>query len=150
MITADHIFCNLRASSKKQVFQAIAHEIAPTFKMKEEDLVTALLERERIGSTGIGCGVAIPHIKIEGAKRMYAILARLDQPIDFDAIDERPVDIIFMLIAPADSKTTQHLKMLAMISRFLKDENTCLSIRNAGEREKIITLLSDWVKSQAA
>jgi PTS system nitrogen regulatory IIA component len=150
MITADLIIPALEATSKKKAFRAIAEEIAVQIGGHADDLLTALLDRERIGSTGIGQGVAIPHIKITGAERMYGVLVRLETPVDYDAIDGLPVDIIFMLLAPAESKTTQHLKMLAQISRFLKDAKTCDAIRAASETETLTAILTEWSKSQAA
>jgi len=150
MISADLIIPNLQASSKKKAFRAIAEEIVEIVGGNPDDLLNALMDRERIGTTGIGCGVAIPHIKISGTERMYGVLVRLEEPVDYDAIDDAPVDIIFMLLAPAESKTTQHLKMLAQISRFLKDEKTCNAIRATTESEKIANLLTKWVNDQAA
>lgn len=150
MITADLIIPALEATSKKKAFRAIAEEIAVQMGGHADDLLAALLDRERIGSTGIGQGVAIPHIKIAGADRMYGVLVRLETPVDYDAIDGLPVDIIFMLLAPAESKTTQHLKMLAQISRFLKDTKTCDAIRAAAETETLTAILTEWANSQAA
>lgn len=150
MITADLILPNLHATSKKQVLRALAEETAGLLRADPDDLLTALLDRERIGSTGIGNGVAIPHVKLESADKIYSILARLDTAIDYDAIDGRPVDIIFMLLAPVNSKTTQHLKTLAHISRFLKDQKTCRDIRSTMDQSQIAELLADWVKAQAA
>lgn len=150
MISADIIIPALEASSKKKAFRAIAEEIAGSIGGHADDLLTALLDRERIGTTGIGQGVAIPHIKIAGAERMYGVLARLETPVDYDAIDNLPVDIIFMLLAPAESKTTQHLKMLAQISRFLKDTKTCAAIRATREAESLSGILTEWVNEQAA
>ncbi|MDP2205166.1 MAG: PTS sugar transporter subunit IIA [Alphaproteobacteria bacterium] len=150
MITADLIIPALEATSKKKAFRAIAEEIAAQIGGHADDLLGALLDRERIGSTGIGQGVAIPHIKIAGAERMYGVLVRLETPVDYDAIDSLPVDIIFMLLAPAESKTTQHLKMLAQISRFLKDSKTCDAIRASAETETLSAILTEWASSQAA
>lgn len=150
MISADLIIPALEATSKKKAFRAIAEEIAEKIGGNADDLLTALLDRERIGTTGIGQGVAIPHIKIPGAERMYGVLVRLETPVDYDAIDNLPVDIIFMLLAPAESKTTQHLKMLAQISRFLKDAKTCDAIRSAKETETLLGVLTEWVNEQAA
>jgi PTS system nitrogen regulatory IIA component len=150
MITADLIIPALEASSKKKAFRAIAEEVAVQIGGHADDLLGALLDRERIGTTGIGQGVAIPHIKIAGAERMYGVLVRLETPVDYDAIDNLPVDIIFMLLAPAESKTTQHLKMLAHISRFLKDAKTCDAIRAARETESLTAILTEWANSQAA
>ncbi len=150
MIAADLIMANLAATSKKQAFRLIAEETASLFNGDSKEILQALLDRERIGSTGIGCGVAIPHIKVGKIDKMYGILARLQSPVDYDAIDGQHVDIIFLLLAPAEAKTTQHLKMLAHISRFLKDNQTCTHIRGTCERDKIADLLVEWAKTQAA
>lgn len=150
MISADLIIPNLPATSKKQVFQAMSEQTAPLFRGDADALLTALLDRERIGSTGIGNGVAIPHIKVAKATQMYGVLVRLESPVDYDAIDDAPVDIIFMLIAPAESKTTQHLKMLAYISRFLKDEKNVAAIRATADPAALAEIVNSWVRSQAA
>lgn len=150
MITADLIIPDLKATSKKQAFRQLAEATVEIFGGNPEHVLDALLDRERIGSTGIGCGVAIPHIKLGHVKRMYGVLARLETPVDYDAIDSRPVDLIFMLVAPAESKTTQHLKMLAHVSRLLKDDRTCQAIRGCCEQSKIAQVLTDWAKTQAA
>jgi nitrogen PTS system EIIA component len=150
MITADLIIPGLQATSKKQAFRQLAEASAGLFGGSAERVLDALLDRERIGSTGIGGGVAIPHIKLPQIERLYGVLARLDKPVDYDAIDAKPVDLIFMLVAPADAKTTQHLKMLAHISRLLKDGRTCEAIRACGEQAAIAELLTRWAKNQAA
>lgn len=150
MITADLIIPALQANSKKQAFRAIAEATCEALGGNPEALLTALIERERIGTTGIGCGVAIPHIKLPTVDKMHGVLARLETPVDYDAIDGAPVDIVFMLLAPADSKTTQHLKVLAHISRFLKDQNTCRCIRETDDRARLAELLLEWAKTQAA
>jgi len=151
MISADLIIPNLAATSKKQAFRVMAEEISEILPAVHPDaLLNALMERERIGSTGIGQGVAIPHIKVEGVQKMYCILARLSSPVDYDAIDGKPVDIVFLLLASAESKTTQHLKMLAHISRFLKDGKICDALRASDSVEKIKVIMQDWIKKQAA
>lgn len=150
MITADLVIANLAANSKKQVLSDIAAKAVDLFHGDQDVLLQALMERERIGSTGIGCGVAIPHIKITGVHKMYGILARLQKPVDYDSIDGNPVDIIFMLLAPSDSKTTQHLKFLAQASRFLRDEDTCIAIRNANDENAIVSLFKEWAEIQPA
>lgn len=150
MIHADIILPALNATSKKQLFQTIAEQAAPLLRSEPEGLLTALLDRERIGSTGIGKGVAIPHIKVEKATQMYGVFARLAAPIDYDAIDGEPVDIVFLLVAPTENKTTQHLKMLAYISRFLKNEANAAAIRATDTAEGLAQIISDWAKSQAA
>jgi len=149
MITADLIIDSLPASSKKQALELMASRAAGLFFGNPDQVLNALIERERLGSTGIGSGVAIPHIKLPGLKRMYGLLARLETPVDFGAIDGRPVDLVFMLLAPVDSKTTQHLMALAQISRFLKDVNTCDQLR-ACRGEGLAAILAEWLKRQAA
>ena len=147
-IQADLIVANMAASSKKQVFQEIAERTALLFDGDGAALLMALLERERIGSTGIGAGVAIPHVKLAGVTRPYGVLVRLNSPIDYDAIDGLPVDIVFMLLVPAESKTTQHLKVLAQMSRFLKDSVTCAAIRGTADESVIDGILKAWIRNQ--
>lgn len=150
MINADLIIPSLSATSKKQAFRALAQATVGLFPGDPEKVFTALMDRERIGSTGIGCGVAIPHIKLAHVDRLYGVLARLEKPVDYDAVDGAEVDLIFMLVAPAENKTTQHLKMLAQVSRFLKDDETCQRLRACAQREGMETLLHNWLKEQAA
>jgi PTS system nitrogen regulatory IIA component len=150
MITADLIIEDLQAASKKQVFESIAAQSAELFFGQPDAVLRALLERERLGSTGIGCGVAIPHVKLAGLKRMYGVLARLSHAVDYDAIDGRPVDIVFMLLAPEGAKTTLHLKALAQVSRFLKDAEVCNRIRMSCAQEAITAVFTDWLNRQVA
>lgn len=150
MISADLILPDLRATSKKQAFRSMAEAVAPLVGSTAEAVFDALMARERIGTTGIGGGVAIPHVKLEGLENIFGVLARLDSPVDYDAIDGGPVDLIFMMLVPAESKTTQHLKVLAQISRFLKDCDTCETLRGCTERKKIEDLIAEWTRSQAA
>lgn len=150
MIAADLILAELSANSKKQAFRAIAEEAAALFGGDAEMLFNALMDRERIGCTGIGGGAAIPHVKVAGVDKTYSVLARLRSPVDFEAVDGAPVDIIFLLLAPAESKTTQHLKLLAQISRFLKTPETCAAIRAARELSALGALLEEWSGIQAA
>lgn len=150
MITADLIIPDLKATSKKQAFRSISEAMVPVIGGAPDILFDALMARERIGSTGIGTGVAIPHVKLPHIDRIYGVLVRLEKPVDYDAIDNEPVDLIFMLLVPAESKTTQHLKVLAHISRFLKDEETCQALRATNEQAKIAELLVEWTRAQAA
>ena len=147
-IQADLIVANMAATSKKQAFQDIAERTALLFQGDAAALLTALLERERIGSTGIGAGVAIPHVKLAGVTRPYGVLVRLNTAVDYDAIDGLPVDIIFMLLVPAESKTTQHLKVLAQMSRFLKDARICTAIRATTDESIVAAVLAAWIKAQ--
>lgn len=149
VIQADMIIGNLAATSKRQAFRAIAERTVALFGGNIDELLTALLERERIGTTGIGGGVAIPHVKVAGVDRAYGVLVRLQAPVDYDAIDGEPVDVVFMLLAPADSKTTQHLKVLAQMSRFLKDSEVVSALRATRDESVIDALVRTWISVQA-
>ena len=150
MLTVNLIIPDLSATSKKHGLQVIAQQTAPLFHADADALLGALMDRERIGSTGIGGGVAIPHIKVDKIQRMYSVLTRLAAPVDYDALDGLPVDLIFMLVAPVENKTTQHLKTLAFMSRFLKDANNCALLRACTTREEIQSVLNAWSQGQAA
>ncbi len=148
VLQVDMIIGDLAATSKRQAFRAIAERTAELFDGDAEGLLTALLERERIGTTGIGAGVAIPHVKVADVGRTYGVLVRLDTPLDYDAIDGEPVDIVFMLLAPADRKTTQHLKVLAQMSRFLKDSSVVAAIRATRDEEALAAMVKRWMAMQ--
>ncbi|MDH5189454.1 MAG: PTS sugar transporter subunit IIA, partial [Rhodospirillaceae bacterium] len=104
---------------------------------------------ERLGTTGVGHGIAIPHGKLASLDRLYGMFARLDQPIDFNSIDEHPVDIIFLLLAP-ETAGADHLKALARVSRLLRDNDVCEKLRETEEPEALFALLTDGSSSQAA
>lgn len=150
MITPDIILTGLDARSKKQVFQIIAQEVQKLTACDSESTLTALLEREKIGSTAIGDGIAIPHVRLQGLDRMVGILMRLSQPVDFDANDDKPVDIIFTLLAPESAKNNSHLKMLGRISRFLRDAQNCTELRACMSCETIARVIDDWESEAAA
>src|SRR5580704_17894413 len=102
LITSDCVIANLRASNKKQVLQELARKAATLTGQSEDLIFEVLSERERLGTTGIGHGIAIPHGKLPGLDRVYGVFAKLERPVDFDAIDNQPVDLIFLLLAPAN------------------------------------------------
>ena len=139
----------LKAGSKKQALQELAHLAADLTGLKERLIFDTLLERERLGTTGVGRGIAIPHGKLAELDRLYGLFARLEQPIDFDAIDDQPVDLIFLLLAP-ESAGADHLKALARISRLLRDQATCEKLRSAENSDALCTLLSESIAHRAA
>ena len=119
---------DLHPNSKKQLFQDMAELLisGPALSglnIDKQDIVIAAAERERLGSTGVGHGVALPHARLEGLDRVYAAFARLDTPMDYNAIDDRPVDLVVMLLAPMEAGGA-HLRALAQISRQLRREDT--------------------------
>ncbi|MBT6442192.1 MAG: PTS IIA-like nitrogen regulatory protein PtsN [Alphaproteobacteria bacterium] len=139
----------LKATSKKHALQGMSEVAAKIANLHERTVFDVLLERERLGSTGVGRGVAIPHGRLAGIETPCAVFARLDQPIDFEAIDEQPVDLIFLLLAP-ESAGADHLKALAKISRLLRNESTCEQLRGSDTADALFALLTEPAKVSAA
>jgi PTS system nitrogen regulatory IIA component len=140
---------DLKAGSKKQALQELSAIAAAQTAQDERTVLDVLLARERLGSTGVGAGVAIPHGKLDGLTRLAAVFARLREPIAFDAIDERPVDLVFLLLAP-ENASTDHLKALALVSRLLRDERVCARLRGADSAEALYAVLTDAVAGSRA
>ena len=139
----------LKVSSKKQALQDLARRAAEITGVHERQIFDVLLERERLGTTGVGNGIAIPHGKLAEVKQMFGLFARLENPVDFEAIDEQPVDLIFLLLAP-EGAGADHLKALARVSRLLRDRGICEKLRGADQAEAIYALLTDRAHSHAA
>jgi len=118
LLGTNGVVANLRATSKKQALQELSKRAAEVTGQPERAIFEVLVERERLGTTGVGQGIAIPHGKMPGLDRIYGIFARAETPIEFDSIDEQPVDLIFLLLAP-ESAGADHLKALARVSRLL-------------------------------
>ena len=149
LITPEGVVPNLRATSKKQALQELARRAAEITGLAERAILDVLIERERLGTTGVGNGIAIPHGKLASLTRIYGLFARLERPIDFDSIDEQPVDLIFLLLAP-ESAGADHLKALARISRLLRDKSVCEKLRGTESAEGLYALLTDSPASRAA
>ena len=149
ILTKKGVIAHLKTGSKKQTLQELAHHAADIAGLDERMIFDALLERERLGTTGVGLGIAIPHAKLPNIDRLYALFARLDHPVEFDAIDEQPVDLMFLLLAP-ESAGADHLKALARVSRLLRNQTVCEKLRGADSADAIYALLSDTEASQAA
>ena len=149
LLRPDAVIHDLRAKSKKHALQELAKHAARLSAQDPRDLCAALLARERLGTTGVGHGVAIPHAKIVNFDKLYGVFARLETPIDFDAVDGEPVDLIFLLLAP-EGAGAEHLKALARVSRFLRDRENCAKLRGADSRDALLALLTDHAKSHAA
>jgi PTS system nitrogen regulatory IIA component len=140
---------NLRVTSKRQALQELARRAATLTGQDEHRIFEALSEREQLGSTGIGNGTAVPHGRLAGVKRPVAIFARLEKPLDFDSIDSQPVDLILLLLTPADAGA-DHLKALARISRLLRNRAVCAKLRGTASGDAIYALLTDRAASNAA
>ncbi|MGQ4274618.1 PTS IIA-like nitrogen regulatory protein PtsN [Terrihabitans sp. B22-R8] len=119
---------SLKVTSKKQAIQELSERAAALIGLPEREIYETLLQRERLGSTGVGNGVAIPHGKLAKIDKLFGLFARLEKPIDFDALDSEPVDLIFLLLAPEGSGA-DHLKALARVARVLRDAPTTQKLR---------------------
>ncbi|MCP1470112.1 PTS system nitrogen regulatory IIA component [Sphingobium sp. OAS761] len=149
LVSPDALATGMTANGKKQLFQKIAALATPAYGLEADTVAESLLERERLGSTGFGGGVAIPHAKIPGLEKMCGIVVLLDPPAPFDAVDDAPVDIVFALLSPVDSGA-EHLKTLARVSRFLRDEGQVTRLRGAKSTGALHALLAGGEARDAA
>lgn len=149
LLSGDSIVPNLKASSKKQTLQELAKLAAVVTGAEERAIFDVLLERERLGTTGVGSGIAIPHGKLGDVDRLYGLFARLETAVEFEAIDDQPVDLIFLLLAPEEAGA-DHLKALARVSRLLRDKSICEKLRGADEADALFALLTETANSHAA
>ncbi len=131
----------LKVNNKKQALQEIAERAADLTGRPEREILEVLMQRERLGSTAIGNGIAIPHGKLAKLDRLFGLFARLDRPIDFEALDGQPVDLIFLLLAP-ENAGADHLKALARIARLLRDPDTIRLLRDSTDREALYAVLA--------
>ncbi len=142
LLAADAVICDLKATSKKHLLQELAGYAAEVSALDERTVFDALLERERLGATSVGNGVAIPHARLPDIDTVYGIFARLAQPIDYDAADDEPVDLVFLLLAP-ESANNQHLRALARISRLLKRPEIRANLRGADGTQALYSMLTE-------
>lgn len=142
LVNADNISCQIRsASSKKRVLENLSHLLAANTSATTADKIfQALLERERLGTTGLGKGVAIPHARIPGISNTIAAMMTLASPINYEASDDQPVDIVFGLLVPEEGGD-QHLKHLARLVTMFRESEICQSIRDTTDAEKMFDLL---------
>ncbi|HEY8592280.1 MAG TPA: PTS sugar transporter subunit IIA [Sphingomicrobium sp.] len=130
----------LPGGNKKTLLQQLANVAAQRLGLDAAEILASLVEREQLGSTGFGQGVAIPHGKVEGLKQIYCLFARVAEPLDYKAIDGRPVDLVFLLLSPPDSGA-EHLKALAAISRITRNAATLEKMRGARSRDALAAVL---------
>lgn len=149
LLTPEAVIPVLSATSKKQALQELSRIAAERTDLPERQIFDVLLERERLGTTGVGRGVAIPHGKLPGLKRIHGVFARTEEKIDFDAIDGEPVDLLFLLLAP-EGAGADHLKALARVSRLLRDGPTCAKLRAAKDGRALYAVLTAEPQPHAA
>jgi nitrogen PTS system EIIA component len=142
IIASDAVVPSLRAASKKQVLQELSNAAARITGVDSRRIFECLLQREKLGSTGLGQGIAIPHAKFNELDRVQGLFARLAQPVDFDAPDDQPVDLVFLLLAP-ESAGADHLKALARISRSLRDPTLVSKLRGTDSAAGLYAILTE-------
>src|SRR6266851_1075477 len=141
LLAPDAIFPSLKAGNKKQMIQELSAKAAKLSGSDERKIFEILLQRERLGSTGIGHGVAIPHGKLAKIERIFGLFARLEKPIDFEALDGEPVDLVFLLLAP-EMAGADHLKALARVARLMRTPDTAKMLRESRDAEAIYAVLT--------
>jgi PTS system nitrogen regulatory IIA component len=149
LIAREAVFSSLKAQNKKQALQELAQEAAKLTGVDARQIFDTLLQRERLGSTAIGRGIAIPHGRLAGLTKIVSLFARISQPIDFDALDDENVDLVFLLLAP-EHAGADHLKALARISRLLREPSTIERLRSASDRTALYAVLTAPAASHAA
>jgi PTS system nitrogen regulatory IIA component len=149
LITPEAVIPTLAAKTKKQVLQELAERAAELTQLSAPDIFETLLQRERLGSTAVGRGIAIPHGQVAGLQRIVSVFARLHPPIDFEAPDEEPVDLVFLLLAP-EHAGADHLKALARVSRLLRAPQSIDRLRAAHDRATIYAVLTQPTAVEAA
>jgi len=140
LLTPETIVVDLKATSKKQALQEMASYAASQLNLEDRAVLDVLLERERLGTTGVGRGIAIPHGKLIGLNKLYLLFARLKTPIPFDATDGQPVDLMFLLLTP-ENAGGDHLTALAKVSRLLHDEKMCSLLRGSENAEAVYSAI---------
>jgi PTS system nitrogen regulatory IIA component len=141
LVARDAILPALKVTGKKQALQELAAKAAELTGQSERLIYEILLQRERLGSTAVGGGIAIPHGKLPRIDRLFGLFARLERPIDFDALDRQPVDLIFLLLAP-ESAGADHLKALARVARLLRDHETAHKLRESRDADAMYSVLA--------
>ncbi|UXN04858.1 MULTISPECIES: PTS IIA-like nitrogen regulatory protein PtsN [unclassified Bartonella] len=148
LIAPEAIIPALKASSKKQLLQIMAERAAELTGLPERDIFDTILQREKLGSTAVGNGIAIPHGKLPDIDKIVGVFARLQNPVDFEALDDQPVDLVFLLLAPEGSGA-DHLKALSRIARLLRDCDMVNKLRNSHDSQALYSLLTDHAVTAA-
>jgi PTS system nitrogen regulatory IIA component len=149
LLAPDAVIPALKVQSKKLLLQELAARAALQTRLPEKRIFETLIERERLGTTGVGQGIAIPHGRMAEVTRITGVFARLEGGLDYEAVDGQPVDLVFMLLAP-ENAGADHLKALARVSRLLRNQQTCEKLRTANTAEAIYAILTDRGSSSQA
>ncbi len=150
LLDRSRIHLDVKVTSRRQLFQHLAHSVTETLTgISDAAVVDMLSQREKLGSTGIGSGIAIPHAKLSEIRIPVGAFTRLAPSLDFDAIDDQPVDLVFMILAPAESEV-DHLKSLSRIARVLRRHDVCEQLRYVQDVDQIEAIFAAHSKSEAA
>jgi nitrogen PTS system EIIA component len=141
LVAPNAILPALKVNNKKQVLQELAARAAALTGQNEKTIFDTLMQREKLGSTAVGSGIAIPHGKLPTLSRLFGLFARLDRPVDFEALDGQPVDLIFLLLAP-EGAGADHLKALARVARLLRDSTVADKLRASEDAEALYAVLA--------
>jgi PTS system nitrogen regulatory IIA component len=141
LIVPDRVIVPMQVSDKAQLLRELSRRTARLLPIDPQAIVDALQAREVLGSTGIGHGIAVPHARMKGLQQMFGLFARLERPIDFDAIDGQPVDLVFLLLVP-DRAGNEHLAALAAVARQLRDRNVAAQLRAVATRGELYDALT--------
>jgi PTS system nitrogen regulatory IIA component len=142
LLSPEGVVATLKVQGKKQLLQELSARAAALVRVPERRIYETLTERERLGTTGVGQGIAIPHGRLANLEKIVGLFVRLDTPIEYDAVDKQPVDLIFMLLAP-EGAGADHLKALARVSRLLRNQAACEKLRAAKSAEALYAILSE-------
>jgi len=140
LVAPNAVIPALKVNSKKQALQELAARAAKLTGQAERTIFEILLQREKLGSTGVGNGIAIPHGKLPKLEHLFGLFARLDRPVEFEALDGQPVDLIFLLLAP-EAAGADHLKALARVARLLRDPEVARKLRESRDAEALYAVL---------
>jgi PTS system nitrogen regulatory IIA component len=149
LLAPDAVIPALKVQSKKQLLQELAERAAAITHIPERRIFETLVERERLGTTGMGQGIAIPHGRLAGLAKITGLFARLDPPIAYEAVDEQPVDLVFLLLAP-EGAGADHLKALARVSRLLRNQAICEKLRATTDAQALYALITEKSSSSAS
>ena len=141
LVASNAVIPALKVNNKKQVIQSLAARAAELTGQSERGILEVLMQREKLGSTAVGSGVAIPHGKLAKLNRVFGLFARLAKPVDFEAMDSQPVDLIFLLLAP-EGAGADHLKALARVARLLRDPDVARKLRDSADADAIYAVLA--------
>lgn len=148
-LSRDAVVLDIKATSKKQVLQALSEKAGELTDLSAREVFDTIIQREKLGSTGVGNGVAIPHGKFGKYDRITGLFARLDKPVDFDALDDQPVDIVFVLLAPEEAGA-DHLKALSRVARVLRDPQRIHALRRAPDIDGVFDELTNVAQPDVA